>query len=84
MNRLSITPGSQAGISALILLAELNTMEISVSTSDNQVIAPTVNSIRIMALLRMLELKPKKANQDMIGFAMIGIIQKIIQPQGAE
>ena len=56
-------PGSQAGISALILLAELKTMEISVSTSDSQVMTPTVKSKRKIALLRMLELRPKKANQ---------------------
>ena len=55
-------PGSQAGISAGMLLAELNTMDISVSTSDSQVTTPTAKSNRIMALLRMLELEPKKAN----------------------
>ena len=56
-------PGSHAGMSALMLLAELKTIDTSVNTSDSQVTTPTAKSNRIMALLRMLELEPKKANQ---------------------
>lgn len=57
-------PGSQTGISALMLLAELNTIEISVSTSESQVTTPTAKSKRIMALLRILQSEPKKSQSE--------------------
>ena len=63
IKRFRITPGSHEGMSGVRWLMELNKIEISVTTKASQVMTPTVNSRRVIALaLKMRVFRKKKAN----------------------
>jgi hypothetical protein len=62
MNKFKMIPGSQAGISGLMLLTELNNMLRSVNTNASQVMKPTVNKSLVIALVRTKwPIEPKKS-----------------------